>query len=109
MLKQIAKMLVEVAMNKGLITYGDISRKLNKAINPRNLDNPLGELSLLAQDNGYPKISAIVVNQESGMPGAGFFNYFYGGISRDQWDRVWIKEINEIYEFDNWPSFLNLL
>lgn len=110
-LKKIANILIEVA-KKGpgnYITYGELSRKINNCISPRNLNHPLGTLSDIAMDNGFPRISAIVINQNTGMPGEGYFRYYAGGINDDQWEKFWLKDLTLIYNCKNWDEFIKLL
>ena len=63
-----------------LITYSDLAYRANFASGPRALDHHLGALSLFCKENGMPLISAVVINKRDGIPGNGFFTYFYGDI-----------------------------
>lgn len=110
-LKHMAKILVEVAKAGpgNLITYGDLSQKIDNCISPRNLNHPLGTLSEIALENGFPRISAIVVNQETLMPGEGFFNYFANGIAESEWESFWKEDIEKIYNCTNWDEYLKVI
>lgn len=63
-----------------LITYSDLAYRANFASGPRALDHHLGDLSSFCKANGLPLISAVVINKRDGVPGNGFFTYFYGDI-----------------------------
>lgn len=111
LLKQIALILVGIA-KKGqgpCITYGELSKNLNNAITPRNLNKPLGELSDLAIKHGFPRISAIVVNKDTCFPGEGFFNEFAGGIPMNQWEIFWKQDVENIYACNNWDDFIKAI
>ncbi|KMT22894.1 HNH endonuclease [Clostridium cylindrosporum] len=85
MLYDIATILVDVANKKRTITYKELSVKLNQEITPLNLGQPIGELSYISHDLGLPLISVLVVNQETRIPGDGFFK-----LSSE------LKKINEV-------------
>lgn len=76
-----------------LLTYGDLARKAHFASGPRALATPLGNLSYFCECNGLPRISAVVINSESGVPGHGFFEGFYGNLSETKW----FEKLNEEY------------
>lgn len=64
-------------VNKGgngdrTMTYSALSAKLGD-IPPIALRNPLGRLCEIAHDGGFPAISALVVNQDTKIPGEGFY------------------------------------
>lgn len=81
-----------------LISYGTLARKANFASGPRALAPHLGNLSKFCQLNGLPKISAVVIN-ETGIPGNGYFDYFYGTISDEKKMCVLTKEYNDIVKY----------
>ena len=111
LLKQMAIILVEIA-NRGqghYITYGELSKKLNNAISPINLNKPLIALSDLAIEHGFPRISAIVVNHETQFPGEGFFREYGGGITERQWENFWKQDLQKIYSCNNWNDFIQAI
>jgi len=110
-LKELAKILVEVA-KKGpgnLITYRELSGCIDNYISPHNLGQPLGTLSDLAMDNGFPRISALVVNSDTRMPGDGYFRYYAGGIKESEWEKFWKNDLKSIYSCKNWDDFLRCI
>ncbi len=56
------------------LTYGQVSKKFG-GMNLRNLNGPLGQLCVMANESDFQAISAIVVNQGTHMPGEGFYEY----------------------------------
>ena len=93
-----------------LITYGDLSRKMDIGISPRNLDYPLGELSeFCTHECSLPKISALVVNQDSYLPGDGYFKYFYPGSSSDTWISLFLHDLNAIKDEKCWEALAESL
>lgn len=56
--------------NKGIITYGELCKKLSFEMNPRVIERNLGDISFTCKENGLPPISALVVNKDERMPGA---------------------------------------
>lgn len=85
-----------------LITYGQVARLLPYNYSPRNLDKPLGVLSSYCREMGLPLISTIVVNQETMMPGAGYFKEFFPGAKEIQWPEIFDREFNRIKEWHDW-------
>ena len=72
-IKEIAiKLLQHIISTKQFITYGQLSLKMSFDISPRIIERPLGRISYACTNNGLPPISAMVVNQETQMPGKGF-------------------------------------
>lgn len=109
---EIAKILLNILLyskEEPLITYGELSRRLPFPINPRNLDQPLGTLSDICSENRMPLISTIVVNQDTLMPGNGYFRYYFPGAKEQDWDRIFIEQYNRIKEFEQWEDLADLL
>lgn len=104
---EIAQVLLRhVIKYKTVITYGDLARELSFEINPRNLDRPLGCISEVCLKNGVPPISAMVVNKDKFIPGAGFFKCFYPGLKPEDYDTKAIELINQVTSFDQWDTVL---
>lgn len=64
-----------------LICYGDLARRVGFSSGHGTLDHQLGNLSAFCEANGMPRISAVVINRATSIPGNGFFTSFYGDIS----------------------------
>ena len=94
--------------DSGIITYGDLCKKLSFDINPRNIEKLLGDLSYACKDNGLPPLSALVVNKEDMICGAGFFNAYFPGIKRNDWDEKWMEIYNEIKSYPDWDKVLEI-
>ena len=86
-IKEIAiKLLQHIISTKQFITYGQLSLKMSFDISPRIIERPLGRISYACTNNGLPPISAMVVNQETQMPGKGFFDAYFSEINgEDGW------------------------
>lgn len=107
LLKEVVAILIEHAKSSGTITYGELSNRLNGAVSPRGFYQPLVDISECADRNGYPKLSALVVNSETRIPGRGFFVNFAAGVPENKWVDTWERECMDIFCFNNWDSFLN--
>ena len=92
--------------NKGLITYGDLCKKLSFEMNPRVIERYLGDISFTCKENGLPPISALVVNKDEGLPGAGFFTAYCPekkGVDRID---VWMDIFKRIHAYQEWGTVL---
>lgn len=84
------------------ITYKQLGEKLNPPMPPRSMDNKLGFLSSLCKDLGLPLISVVVVNKETNMPGDGFFKEFFVTANKNDFEEIYITEINKILSCKGW-------
>lgn len=116
-LYRLAKILVshvQSDQNDGrTLTYGQVSKRFGD-INPRNLNNPLGRLCEIAKEAGFPAVTAIVVNQDTGMPGLGFYEYvgeLYIGrtLQANEWDAFWLCQMEQVYSRTDWDKYLQAL
>lgn len=86
----------------GRITYKQLSEAADGIEYWRNMGNSLGLLSSLCKRNGWPLISAVVINDSDNMPGNGFFTEFFpnvkGDIARIE---TWLQEYNKVYTKEN--------
>ena len=87
-----------------LFTYGDLSKQLSATISPRNLDRPLGQVSDFCKDYGMPLLSVIVINQDTFRPGDGFFKYFFPQSKRDDWDAIYIQQLDLVKAYKQWDK-----
>lgn len=78
-------LLRHIVEKNEIITYLDLTRKMDIKINPRNLANPLGYISEACQKNEIPLVSVMVVNSNSYQPGDGFYKWFFPHLNRDEW------------------------
>ncbi len=71
--------LTEAAKEKKFVNYGDlsaaISLSLTDAAGVNALNKILEEIADNELANGRPLLAAIIVNENSNMPGAGLFSY----------------------------------
>lgn len=93
-----------------LITYGDLAGKLPYEFNPRKLDSPLWELSSLCEEMNLPLISTLVVNQDTLMPGIGYFKAFFPD-TRTEMQRisVFTDEFKRAAECKDWRPLAEAL
>lgn len=104
LVSEIAKVLAVQCVNSEypIITYGALAKKLSKPINPRNLEQPLGELSDFCRQNDIPLLSVIVVNQETRIPGSGFFKYFFPNAKPTDWEKIYIEQLDSVTTYKHW-------
>lgn len=111
MLYQIAKIVVARAKERETMTYNELSAALDHVLPPIALGSPLGAICDIARDEGFPAISALVVSQDTGIPGIGFYEYvgeLYTGrkIMPNEWMEFWEDQLDQIFDCDNWDDFL---
>lgn len=56
-----------------LISYSGLIQKAGVVVEARRLGGPLAEISSLCDLNGWPPLAALVVRQDVGQPGVGYF------------------------------------
>lgn len=110
-LYDIAIILIDVANRRKTITYNQLSEKLNRKIAPINIGNPIGELSYIAFDLNLPLISVLVVNQNTQIPGDGYFKLSQElkGFSEIEAMNDFEDEIIRSYECNGWSILLDCL
>ena len=87
--------LIRTAQKKGTIYYGDVAGTMRLPIRgehmAREAGQILGEISEWEHNEGRPLLSAVVIRQDIGMPGDGFFKLarqlgkFQGQSEQDFW------------------------
>ncbi len=105
--------LVEAAKEGHTVYYHELSKPL-QLTNSRLLSEPLGELSELAMDNGFPPISAVVINVTDQLPGTGFFKLVGRKlrgyeIPEQEWLPFFAEMLAEVFAWDDWDDFLEVL
>lgn len=93
--------------NDPVITYGELAKKIDSDFNPHNLGRYLGNISDVCKENGLPLISGIVVNKDTGLPGEGFFDYYYNGIPMKKWMDVFEECKYAVINCKYWQDFLD--
>lgn len=56
-----------------LISYSSLIQKAGVAVEARRLGGPLTEIAHLCELKGWPPLAALVVRQDAGQPGVGYF------------------------------------
>ena len=67
---QIWSILISAAHGRKTLTYGDIAKYLDYK-GAGVLSQPLDRVMVYCKNNGYPPLTCLVVNQETGLPGDG--------------------------------------
>ena len=65
-------------------------------------------------DNGFPAISVVVVNKDTGLPGEGFFDFvgrhrIGAPVPANQWEAFWEEQKRLAYTWDRWAQLSVLL
>ena len=96
--------LIEVARNRGLITYGELEPIAElPAVSIGSLI--LDAISRDEASEGRPMLSAVVVNADTGRPGDGFYRLAceIGRAAKSEPDdAIWMAELEAAYEY--WAS-----
>ncbi len=93
--------------NNPMVTYKQLAAKISSDFNPRNLGGYLGCISDECKENGLPLISSIVVNQDSGLPGEGFFNYYYKERPMSDWEKIFEECKSDVINCTLWQDLLD--
>lgn len=95
--------------NDPVITYGQLALQISPDFNPHILGDYLGYVSDECKKNGLPLISSIVVNQDSGFPGEGFYNYYYGERPMREWDQIFEECKLDVINCTLWQDLLDAI
>lgn len=97
-------LLVEVASERGTITYSELAQRLGFQWNHRNpndrrlIGELLGEVSLQEYVRGRPLLTAVVLRKGGDMPGPGF----RGLLDFPESDEFCVTEIRRVHDFWAW-------
>lgn len=111
LLHRISQIIVECAEKNEVIEYNRISKLLGGIVSPIRLNEPLGEISDRCIKLGFPPLSAIVVNQDTRLPGQGFFTWVaaqmgYPNLIPSKWEEFYHKQEEKVFDCVNWDVFL---
>lgn len=83
---------------------------MGSQITPLNLGQPIGELSKISCEIGLPLISVLVVNQDTHIPGDGFYRLYaeLNGISEIDAMNDFQNEIIRAHKCDEWDKLLEV-
>ncbi|MDD5465022.1 MAG: hypothetical protein PHP73_01590 [Candidatus Omnitrophica bacterium] len=105
---EIKIILIEMAKRRGLITYSDLTKRINAVrLNTENKDEVqimaqlLGELSCEESRVGHGMISTLVIHKTGDQePGLGFFDYAKE-IGKDFNDKTkfWVEECKKVHNY----------
>lgn len=98
--------MIDSAMRGELVTYSDLGAHLGGA-EPHALDSlVLGHIrDEVCDANGYPPLTAIVVNKETWRPGNGFWGIWPECRTAEQRDTRWVQMVKDVYAFDLGPVY----
>ena len=97
--------IVKVAKNKDIITYGKVASCAGMDTNLGGwnweIRNILDAISRREHRNGRPLLSAVVVNKDTVMPGAGFFKLAkeLGRYNASDDLECWSKELQRVHDY----------
>jgi hypothetical protein len=99
--RQMLEKLAQVASARDLITYSDLVACIDAmTLDPRSsvLNSMLSEISEEEHAAGRGMLSAVVVTQEGGMPGTGFFELAHrlGRRGSDR-EELWVAELHRVH------------
>lgn len=90
-----------------LITYGEVSKRINGLVSPVGLKPYLYEISDACKEIDLPLLSAIVCGAENNLPGHGFYNTYFPGTTEDiDKMRVLSSCLNDISACDDWSELI---
>ncbi len=102
--------LVETARKGKRINYAEIGEIMRITTRgsamARKVGQILDEINEDEHNNGRPMISAVVVNKQCGIPGAGFYNLArklrkLKGVSDLEELEFWLKEVRTVFDYWN--------
>ncbi|RBP04953.1 HNH endonuclease [Rossellomorea aquimaris] len=110
-LQRISKIIIEYATKQQVVEYNKISNELGGIISPIRLNEPLGEISKRCIQYGFPPLSAIVVNQNTRLPGEGFFTWVaaqmgFPNLPHSKWEEFYEEQEGKVFNCNDWDSFL---
>ena len=88
--------LIQVARRKATITYGELDPDA-----PRSLGTRLDPISNVEAAEGRPLLTAVAVNKDLRMPGAGFFTMAkdVGRFDGNDQDAFWRRELQAVWDY----------
>lgn len=107
--RQIYKILVDLAANKEFIDYTALGKMIKVwgaeglYCRDKKLHHLLGEISMEANEKGFPLLSALVVNKKSKEPGGGYWwllERYYGSGSQRCYEKNHQNQLSLIFSSD---------
>jgi hypothetical protein len=89
-----------------LISYSSLIQLAGVAVEARRLGGPLAEISRLCELKGWPPLAALVVRQDAGQPGVGYFRRAGSpkiDLLTDAHLNSWEMDARACIEFDRMP------
>lgn len=107
--EEIAKELIKRlrrSPQSAMMSYGELCKLVGNKIDPRNIANYIGDLSVWCHKIGAPMISSLIYNQASNMPGKGFFRLYSDlydrNVKKEDEERVFVDEVNKVLHYRKW-------
>ena len=89
-----------------LISYSALVQRAGVAVEARRLGGPLAEISALCALRGWPPLAALVVRQDGGQPGVGYFRRPGSAkvdLVTEEHLRAWEMDARACMEFEKMP------
>lgn len=90
-----------------LISYSSLVARAGVAVEARRLGGPLAEISALCELKGWPPLAALVVRQDGGQPGVGYFRKPGSpkvDLVTDEHLHAWEEDARKCIAFDRMPK-----
>lgn len=107
------QLLLEIKKHRkqALITYGDLCRRADDIVMPRNSGRYLGDLSRICHEYNMPLISVMVVNGDTYKPGEGFYD-LYIELTRkvvDDKEGLIKEELTKVRNYSKWETLADIV
>lgn len=89
-----------------LISYSSLIQRAGVAAEARRLGGPLAEIGAFCERRGWPPLPALVVRQDIGQPGVGYFRRPGSpkvDLVADEHLRAWEKDADACIAFEKMP------
>lgn len=117
-LVSLADELLKVVRKRDVIEYSDLARifreRYHYDLPAQYWGKPTGALSGICMENGLPPLSAVVINQDTRMPGSGFFDFagrhLRGApVPERDWESFWQEQLQRVYECERWDELPQII
>ena len=102
--REILPFLVHLAQTRRVTTYLELAQHTGR--HQRNFNYPLGYIRDLCIERGLPLLPALVVNQDTHVPGDSFLPEGRGNLSDDAYRQKWEEHRDSVFQCQEWEAFL---
>lgn len=101
--------LVRCAKQRKTVTYGELARKIGLN-HHRPINGPLYYIrDEICSPRGVPLLTAIVVRQDTHLPGDSWLPEGTGHLTPDQYQQEYQRYRNKVFAYDAWDALLEEL